>query len=64
MDEMDKEALKSNYKGVDKLDREALDIKWFTKEYQGFDSNEPEEKCFYCGNSFNDPQALHLTCGL
>ena len=39
MDKLDKEALKSDYKGMDELDKEALDPKWFCDEKNRSDRN-------------------------
>ena len=53
MDDIDREALKSNYKGMDDLDREALDPKWFKDAIYC---------CSYCGNPFDTGQ--HSLCGM
>ena len=57
MDNLDKEALKTNYKGMDNLDKEALGLS-------------PTEEtlmlarikgCIYCGKSLN--KGIHSICG-
>ena len=53
MDKLDREALKSNYKGMDDLDKEALGIK---------EEKTKHPSCPYCGNLWE--YSDHSTCGL
>ena len=56
MDKLDREALASNYKGEDELDREALG--------ESSDSCPTDNKCPYCGNTWDSKYTNHSTCGL
>lgn len=52
MDKLDKEALSSNYKGMDNLDKEALGL-------------DEDKKCPYCGNPFDGwYKDHHGLCGI
>ena len=58
MDKLDQEALESNYKGMDDLDKEALGIEEWDK------GKTDKTHCRYCGNPWDWKYSNHSTCGL
>lgn len=61
MDKLDKEALETNYQGMDDLDREALGI---TEEWDSeiVIIQKSYHYCPYCGNPLNKGE--HSLCGI